>query len=401
MFRKIVENLSFSPSLVGQLSAHIKAFRYEEKARQLGLLLAILLVSLQWFVVLRPTEQALGNSRSDIIPGGVTSVKQIQDYYEAGSKGQNDFKALLDYVSINISDLSSIQDNLVPICSDNQKIVMFGRQQNYSSNDGEGIHIVTKQDGDYSVFYSTPLHKFNQYNTISCYDSYVGFSSKVGWFGVAQASGNLLLAKELTLCPKDIVLISTSCNSSVTLHSKAVNLTRGNSEVHQTQANVSDRIEYSLSTTNISPNNISVPIEISLADILDYSRLIDAGNGSFNEQKATLGWYDVSIAPGQTDIKRFTIQVNEKIKATPKAANNPAAFNCVLTSTYGNTTEISLPCPLIKSLESTLNGLPRVGIASNLTFSVVILFLAGYFYARSYIIKKELQIIRKDYTGGL
>src|SRR5687767_3162024 len=126
MFRKLVSGLSFSPALVGQLSFYVKRLRKEELTRRLGLILTVLAIIMQSFAVFRAPEQALASSRPDVIPGGVSSVEQIVDFYDASAKGQNDFKDLMDYMGITRDELAKLSSKVVYICSTDKNIVSFG-----------------------------------------------------------------------------------------------------------------------------------------------------------------------------------------------------------------------------------------------------------------------------------
>ncbi|HSE28975.1 MAG TPA: hypothetical protein VLA77_00075 [Candidatus Saccharimonadales bacterium] len=630
MFRKLVSGLSFSPALVGQLGFYVKRLRKEEITRRLGLILTVLAVIMQSFAVFRPAEQALASSRPDVIPGGVSSVKQIVDQYDAGAKGQNDFKDLMEYMGITRDELASLDSKVVYICSTDKSIISFGRVQHYSASEGSLTHNVPRQTGGFSIFYSVPLYRFDSVNnSVNCYDAYVGNSAKAGWFAIMRKCGNVQIkkniqkfpkghfvsatcrnvlgfayderqtnipvkvylyfdgqpgkgkqygpinanlgqpaspvsgnhgfnfavpeeyqklgrsvqvwavmeplpgwnaptvqfdnvveipgncvppktascdslnviqtnnkvkleakavaeqasmiqgykfsildtngnivkeqsitssalqesiqdieltpgkytarvvvitaigeqtspdcSKEITIteinrcpyygstleendpnclpCPygETIWIDSPECNPQISLSKEAKNLTKDSANANGTVATVSDRIEFTIYTTNISSSEVTYTIDEQLSDVLEYARLIDNGGGNFNSTNNVLSWKDIKIGANQTDVRRFTVQVNDVIPATPRGANDPAAFNCVMTNAYGNTIEIGVNCPPTKAVESAVKRLPETGPGANIVFSTILIVLVTYFYMRSRLMKKEINIIHREFNGG-
>lgn len=635
MFRKLVSNLPFSPALVGQISFYAKRLSKEEITRRIGLIFTIMAVVVQSFAVFSPPEQATASNRPDVIPGGVTSVQQVLNTYDAGASGQNDFKDLMDYMGITRDELARMENKVVYICStdDKKSIISFGRRHNYSAAEGELVHNVPRQTGGYSIFYSVPLYRFDSVHNrpVNCYDSYIGQSAKVGWFAIMRKCGNIQIKKNIQKFPKghfisatcktllgyayderqlDIpvsvylyfngqpgvgeqfgpitanapqpsspggdnhgfsfsvpekyqkstqpvkvwavmqplpgwnlptvqfdntveipgnctpapitecsglkvyqidrthvrldasartdagtsvsayeftvtdksgakiyektisttaltqssetitlqqgeyvgkVVVKTSlgdrtsadctkpikisppdkcpyggagdiakddpnckpcpyneslwvknpeCNPTISFSKEAKNLTRQGANANGTTAGVSDRIEFTIYTTNIGTIKTTAKVEEDLADVLEYARIIDTGGGKFDEESKILSWGDVSIDAQKTDTRRFTVQVNDTIIATPQGANNPAAYNCVMTNAYGNTIEIGVNCPPVKAVESAVKRLPETGPGANIVFGTALIMVVTYFFARSRQLKKEMNLIKKDFNGG-
>lgn len=211
MFRKLVSSLPYSPALVGQLGFYARRLRKEEFTRRLGLVFTALALVVQSFVVFNPPEQALASSDSDIIPGGIRTVSQILSVYDAGAAGNNDFKDFMDYVGISRAEIAAMSTNVVYVCSSDHSIISFGRQHHYSTAEGELVHTVPRTTGGYSTFYSVPLYRFDSVNnTVNCYDSFVGNSSKVGWFAIFRKCGNLEIKKNIYKVPRGH-LVAASC----------------------------------------------------------------------------------------------------------------------------------------------------------------------------------------------
>ncbi|MGH7196183.1 MAG: hypothetical protein ACREGJ_00245 [Candidatus Saccharimonadales bacterium] len=633
MFRKLVSSLPFSPALVGQLGFYARRLRKEQATRRLGLIFTALAIVVQSFAVFSPPEQAVASSGSDIIKGGVSSVQEIMNVYDAGAKGQNDFKDLMDYVGITRSELAKLDTKVVYVCSSDHSIISFGRQHRYSTAEGELAHKVPRQTGGFSTFYSVPLYRFDDVNNrVNCYDSYIGHSAKMGWFSIMRKCGNLQIKHNVTPIPKahfitascktiqgyayderqkdlrvkvylffdgppgkgkqygpivadqatpnsplgggygfnfsvpaeyqklnrpvtvwgvmqplpgwdqptvqfdntvsipgncvptqtplaqcsalkvnlvdrtrislsasaraeqgasitgytyivtdksgkkiyekfvtssslsntseiiDLrssgdytarVVVKTSlgdresadctkpvriasvdkckynptlpvghpdcqpcpyeptlwlkdedCVSKISQSKEAKNLSQKLANANGTTAQASDRIEFTIYTTNLSGADTTTKVEENLSDVLEYANLIDSGGGTFDEQKKIISWGDVKLGAQGTDTRRFVVQLKEVIPATPRAANDPASYNCVMTNSYGNTIDINVQCPPEKAVESAVKQLPSTGPGANMIFAGSLLMTVTYFFARSKQMNKEVRIIRKEFNTG-
>jgi hypothetical protein len=635
MFRKLVSNLPYSPALVGQLGFYAKRLRKEHFTRRLGLIFTALALVVQSFAVFTPPEQALASSGSDVIPGGVRSVQDILNVYDAGGKGQNDFKDFMDYFGITRSNLAAMDTKVVYICSTDKNIVSFGRKQHYSAAEGTLAHNVPKQAGGFSVFYSVPLYRFDSVNnSVNCYDAYVGNSASVGWFAIMRKCGNFQIKKNVQKLPKGHFVSATcktiqgyayderqgdvkvkvylyfngppgkgqqygpimsdqatptapagsgygfsfavpekyqtmstattvwavmqplpgwnqpnvqfdntvsvpgncapaqtplaqcndlsvryvdrthiamtakaraeqgakitgytfvvtdkdgkkvyektvataaelatienaeialpgnynakviakttigdkesadcaktlsisqpdkckysstilatdpnckpcpydsgvwigdqaNCRPQISQSKEAKNLSQNVATASSATAKATDRIEYTIYTTNVGSGTVTTNISESLEDVLEYATLQMAGNGgTFNQETQVLSWGDIALGPQQTDVRTFVVQVKNTIPGTPRGANNPAAYNCVMTNSYGNTIDINMDCPAEKAVESAVKVLPSTGPGENMLFGAGLLMIVTYFYARSRQMNKEIKLVRKDFNFG-
>jgi hypothetical protein len=60
---------------------------------------------------------------------------------------------------------------------------------------------------------------------------------------------------------------------------------------------------------------------------------------------------------------------------------------------YGNELSIPVECPVLKQVEQ----LPNTGPGATLAFAFGITVISSYFFARSWLMAKEIGIIRKEY----
>lgn len=187
--------------------------------------------------------------------------------------------------------------------------------------------------------------------------------------------------------------------SSIKRSKEARNLSQ-ESEGTSGPAHAGDRIEYTLKTTNIGDEKTTVSIDENLSDVLEYGSLFETGGGTFNDTTQTLRWENITLEPGQVDTRRLVVILFDTIPSTPTATNNPASYDCVLTNTYGNSVNLEVACPTSKLVEGTIQQLPQTGPGANMLFASALLALATYFYLRSRQLRKEVQLLRKEFNGG-
>ncbi len=633
MFRKLVSNLPFSPALVGQLGFYAKRLRKEQFTRKLGLFFTIFAIIIQSFAVFSPAEQVSASTGSSIIEGGVKSISDILKVYDAGAKGQNDYKDIMDYFGITRAEIAGMSGKVEYICSTDKTLISFGRNHHYSAAEGELVHNIPRQTGGFSTLYSVPLYRFDSVNnSVNCYDSYIGHSASVGWFAVMRKCANLQIKKNVQKFPKghfvaascktvqgfayderqtDLrvkvylyfngppgkgkqygpimanqatpsapigsgygfsfavpdeyqksktpvqvwavmqplpgwnqpnvqfdntmtipancvptespiascstiavnkidrthitveansaaaqgakiqgyqyivtdksgkkvydktvastalqltsekielknvgdytvkVVVKTSigdkesgdctkpvtispqekciytptlssndinckpcpykptiwvkdedCSPTITQSKEARNVTQSVANANGTTAAPSDRIEYTIYTTNVSSAATTATVTENLGDVLEYADLAFDGGGKFDPATKTLTWDNIALAAQGTDKRTFAIQIKSAIAATPRAGNDPAAYDCVITNSYGNTISINMQCPIIKTVETTVKQLPSTGPTENMIFAGVLLSVVTYFYARSRQMNKEVRLIRKEFNAG-
>lgn len=192
----------------------------------------------------------------------------------------------------------------------------------------------------------------------------------------------------------------------LTIEKKAKNLTQKIDDANGTTAAAGDIIEYSLTTKNFGDGEakdvILRPEEI--ADVLEYSDLdFNSLNGAiFDPETQTIAWNKpVDIKPGQSVTKKFKVKIKSPIPQTPSPAGNPGSFDLKLTNVYGNTVEIKLPNSITKATEQTTQTLPNTGPGEAMVIGALLITFVGYFFARSRLMVKELEIIKEEYASGV
>lgn len=188
----------------------------------------------------------------------------------------------------------------------------------------------------------------------------------------------------------------------VSQHKKATNLSQGGRDATEVLARASDRIQYTLTVTNRGLVDATAKFEEHLDDVLEYAHLTDNGSGSFDQSSPTktLSWPEVTLAPGESQSRIFTVQLESTVPAGARGISEASSYDCIMTNTFGNVVDVKVDCPIAKTVERTVSELPQTGSTENLVFAGVILSVATYFYARSRQLATEVRLIRRDLNTG-
>lgn len=419
MFRKIVSNLPFSPALVGQLGFYAKRLRKEEATRRLGLVFVVLALIVQSLVVFQPSESANASNASDMVSGGLglytnRSLNNFLSPYDSNAKHLQDF---MSYIGVTRDEISSMQFTSWKV---GEKL-LWGFTPLFSYAQGERQHNITGlNEQQIATVYSRPLRLSN--NSKSQIWGWVGNSKKLGWFAIMQSSGNLITdAINLTSirkcatnsslsvndescssCPDNETLWinDSSCIPDVIKTVSAVNASQGFIDAASVTAQSSDQISYTIDIENTGSNSVSAKLEDHIADLLEYATLTDNGGGTLDETTKILSWPDITLNSNTKQTRTFVVRVLDIIPATAQGASNATSYNCVITNTFGNSIDIHISCPAPKIIEKVVTELPKIGPLANMIFAGTVLVIASYFYARTYQMKKEIRLIRRDTNAG-
>ena len=185
------------------------------------------------------------------------------------------------------------------------------------------------------------------------------------------------------------------------LSKKASNLTQGIDDANGTTAQAGDIILYSLQVTNTSEDTPirRFVVEENISDILEYADVIDFHGGVMDDNNI-VRWPPMNIEPGATESQQLTIKVKDPVPQTPVAASDPGSFDLTMTNVYGNTVNIHLPPTVVKTTEQiTTTTLPNTGPGETLAVAAATTVVVGYFFARTRLMAKELDIVRVDYAS--
>jgi len=161
-----------------------------------------------------------------------------------------------------------------------------------------------------------------------------------------------------------------------------------------------DVLEYILTTTNSqSVDRTAYSIEDYVGDILDYANLdlafLGAQSGAYNANTKKVVWANQTIPAHSEVVKLFRVTVKNPIPATNAPSSVTTSFDCKISNRYGNEIGMVVACPIVKGIEA----LPNTGPGTSLALGFMITTTIGYFFARSRLMSKELDLIRTDYSS--
>ena len=204
---------------------------------------------------------------------------------------------------------------------------------------------------------------------------------------------------------------TTTCTASVSFdsdqplgQSKAVaNITQNTSGdiAQRTIVKAGDVLEYTITTTNTQGyERANVTVSDYIGDVLDYANLdtakLNESHGSLDASTNKLVWKNVTV-PANGSVKHtFRVKIKDPIPSTNQPSTLGTDFDCKISNEYGNEITMNINCPLVKSVEH----LPNTGAGSSMFITGLLTLIVGYFFARSRLIAKELDIVRTDFAGG-
>ena len=113
MFKKLLSNLPFNPSLIGQVSFYAKRLHREATIRRAGFIMMTLAMVLQMFAVFSPPQASLQASpNTDLINGGFASKDEAVRHCRNNTQ---DYKTIMNYFGISCEAISDAEiTNIAP-----------------------------------------------------------------------------------------------------------------------------------------------------------------------------------------------------------------------------------------------------------------------------------------------
>lgn len=193
---------------------------------------------------------------------------------------------------------------------------------------------------------------------------------------------------------------AADCVPSIAQSKSSINLTREGVDATTVLARSSDRIQYTITAHNTGAVDAKASFVEIIDDVVEYASVVDDGGGRYDKDDKTLTWPDVTLKPGESQSRMFTIQLADNIPAGARGISNQSSYDCVMVNTYGNSTQVEVDCPAVKGVETAVTELPTTGPRENAIFAGVLLAVVTYFYARTRQIKQEVRLIRRDLNTG-
>lgn len=390
MFRKLVANLSFSPALIHEVGFYAHRLKKEEVTRQLTVLFMIMALIVQSLAIFSPPESANASSKQDLLLGGVSSKEDFLTRYKAN---EANIKDIFTAAGITSEDIEAVEPGTVHSKDNN---LVMSRLSQFAGNKDEAIFTYTKSEtGQNASTYISPLRFWDTGEVAkefgTSYQAWIGKSDQLGWFAVLKQSGNIVT--------KTLPTSAFNSVSALKQNISAINLTQGGTADKQA-ADAGDRIIYTIAAQNDNSAQQLAPLAVDLSDILEYAVLIDNGAGSYDEKSKILSWPPVSIRTGEIERRTFVVQLYDPLPSMAKGSSNNMSYDCVLSSSYGTTSEIRVNCPSAKNVEATVGILPTIGKTGNIIFGTIITLIVIFFYLRTRQLKEEIRLIRHNLNQG-
>lgn len=162
-----------------------------------------------------------------------------------------------------------------------------------------------------------------------------------------------------------------------------------------------DVLEYTITTSNTQGyERTGIIVTDYVGDILDYANLDETklaeSGGTFDKETNKIIWEGVSVPAGGSLKKSFQVTIKNPIPSTNQPSTLGTDFDCKISNEYGNEITMNINCPLVKSVET----LPNTGAGTSMIITGLLSIVVGYFFARSRLLAKELDIVRTDFAGG-
>jgi uncharacterized repeat protein (TIGR01451 family) len=201
------------------------------------------------------------------------------------------------------------------------------------------------------------------------------------------------------------VTIQVGCTTPpavITYAKSARNITQGNRDATKVTAKEKDRISFTLTAKNTGGTAKSVVFEDTVGDTLEYSKVIEDGGATYNQSSRKLVWPAVTLQPGESQVRTFTVQILDTIPATPRGVSDSSSYDCKIENTfYSAHVTIPVTCTTPpKVVEQVITELPKTGPGENILFAGILLAVVTFFYFRAKQLNTEVRLIRRDINGG-
>lgn len=258
-------------------------------------------------------------------------------------------------------------------------------------NDGKDYKIIpTNENGEATFEYEYPdTQKATTY------------ASKVFIKGQANGATNIT---SNSLCELAIAIPEQPApKSPLLVRSKKVkNNTQKIEDANGTTAKAGDELTYTLTTKNIGDGDATsyTLAPEDLKDVLEYADISTYNDAVYDGEVKNLRWEPVDIKAGKEVSKVFTVKIKNPIPATPVSTSDVKSFDLTMQNSYGNDTSVKLPKPVAKQVEGIAKALPNTGPTSGIAIGFLITTIVAYFFARSRLMARELDMVRAEYAAG-
>lgn len=296
MFKKLVSNLPFSPSLVGQLGFYAQRLKKEESIRRLGLIFTAFALIIQSVAVFNPPESANAADGNDMCPGVTANAAGANKVKACYNNNTRHFKDVMSYFGISKSELWKALDGSASFRSTStyKNWYTFGHEKRFSG------------DKNYSGKVAGDLYarKWNHKNNID--------NGQYGWKGKQGDTEFIILVNCGNLALKRLLNPSAKCVSLVASKSE---ITAGDSVKLTAKASTSEGAEIAkYNFAQSGPENASSSVKTSDESTTWQRTLTKAGTYKFTVS------IDTTNAKDDITAKACSATVTVVEKVTPAAS---------------------------------------------------------------------------------
>lgn len=187
MFKKLLANLPFNPSLIGQVNFYAKRMHQEAAIRKLGFIMIVLSMGVQLVAALYPAEQSLAASPNNVLDG-ITTKNSILNAWDSNT---GNIRAIYGKFGIT-------RDSIASISGQNPNSTLHSTAQSYWSVGKQplgafGINGAawgerTINAGGFNI-YERPLHAWDRGGSTT-YPAFTGHNIYGKQFWILKTCGN-------------------------------------------------------------------------------------------------------------------------------------------------------------------------------------------------------------------
>jgi fimbrial isopeptide formation D2 family protein len=319
MFKKLLSNLPFNPSLLDQVSFYYGRLKKETAIRRLGFVLMVGAMAIQFIATIAPPQQSLAYSPNDVL-NGISNKNDILKAWDANTNNVREIYSRYGITRDNISAIKGQSPNDT-VSSGGDKYWSIGRLplDNFgiSSEDwGErSVDITSKL-----TVYERPLHAWDTHGS-SSYEAYHGRNSHGVDFWILKTCGNPTFEGDyLPNPPKPKVEIHKTLLTSNVVH-------RG------------DIVKFRLEYRNSKKDSLAK--HFKLRDTLDNNFEFVSLDGGMNYHSGNTVGVDYKGPVGYTATSRIRTLV---VRVRDSAANQSTICNTATVSSDEDSDTSEKPC---------------------------------------------------------
>ena len=386
MFRKLITNLSFSPTLISEVARYAARLKREEKLRRIGLFLLVPAIGLQTLALVRPPESPNTASKYDLIYGGVSSLENLLYSY---NRNVSHLRDRLSSLGITASEVQQLTPGTLTVDEDSEYYLVSAQPLAEIETETQTV-TYQRSDNEPNMLYVAPLDQ--AFGHATSYEAFVGNSRSLGEFFLLKNSGSIVTS---TLPPQ---ASHTEIPATIVRSLSVVNETDPTSGQ---PAKAGDRLTYTLHATNThetEPHTFTFMQD--MADVLEYADVITSHGAAVDANTHMVSWPTIDIPAGESEQRQLSVRLKAQLPATAQGTSNPHSFDCTLRNTFGVTTSTPIDCPMSKHIEAVANELPRTAPNHVVTFLILLACASIFYYLRALQQKEEVRLIRRDTNEG-